>query len=100
VLIVGLNYPGEPIIAVLGAFCLSATLLSLLHTRFYVASGYSLIAVSLLHGSLNTFSDRLADTNHLSGNPLIVGGGGVIASALVAVGIFITYRVLVRRKSS
>jgi hypothetical protein len=31
---------------------------------------------------------------------LIVGGGGVIASALVAVGIFITYRVLVRRKSS
>jgi uncharacterized protein len=100
VLIVGLNYPGEPIIAVLGAFCLSATLLSLLHTRFYVASGYSLIAVSLLHGSLNTFSDRLTDTNHLSGNPLIVGGGGVIASALVAVGIFITYRVLVRRKSS
>jgi membrane protease YdiL (CAAX protease family) len=100
VLIVGLNYPGEPIIAVLGVFCLSATLLSLLHTRFYVASGYSLIAVSLLHGSLNTFSDRLADTNHLSGNPLIVGGGGVIASALVAVGIFITYRVLVRRKSS
>ena len=100
VLIVGLNYPGEPIIAVLGVFCLSATLLSLLHTRFYVASGYSLIAVSLLHGSLNTFSDRLTDTNHLSGNPLIVGGGGVIASALVAVGILITYRVLVRRKSS
>ena len=75
-------------------------LLSLLHTRFYVASGYSLIAVSLLHGSLNTFSDRLTDQAHLSGNPLIVGGGGVIASALIAVGIFITYRVLVRRKSS
>src|SRR5215212_10045478 len=99
-LIVGLNYPEQPLTAVLAVFLLSATLLSLLHTRFYVASGYSLIAVSLLHGSLNTFSDRLTDTNHLSGNPLIVGGGGVIASALVAVGIFITYRVLVRRKSS
>jgi uncharacterized protein len=100
VLIVGLNYPGELIIAVVAAFFLSATLLSLLHTRLYVASGYSLIAVSLLHGSLNTFSDRLTDQGHLSGNPLIVGGGGVIASALIAVGIFIAYRVLTRRKSS
>jgi uncharacterized protein len=100
VLIAGLNYPGELIIAVLAVFFLSAMLLSLLHTRFYVASGYSLIAVSLLHGSLNAFSDRLTDQDHLSGNPLIVSGGGVIASALIAVGIFITYRVLARRKSS
>jgi membrane protease YdiL (CAAX protease family) len=100
VLIVGLNYPGQPIIAVLAVFLLSATLLSFLHTRFYVASGYSLIAVALLHGSLNTFSDRLTDPEHLSGNPLIVSAGGVIASALVAVGIFITYRVLARRTSS
>ncbi|HEU4907448.1 MAG TPA: CPBP family intramembrane glutamic endopeptidase [Propionibacteriaceae bacterium] len=100
VLIVGLNYPGQPIVAVLAVFLLSATLLSFLHTRFYVASGYSLIAVALLHGSLNTFSDRLTDPEHLSGNPLIVSAGGVIASALVAIGIFITYRVLARRTSS
>jgi membrane protease YdiL (CAAX protease family) len=100
VLIAGLNYPGELIIAVLAVFFLSAMLLSLLHTRFYVASGYSLIAVSLLHGSLNTYSDRLTDQDHLSGNPLIVSGGGVIASALIAVGLFIAYRVLARRKSS
>jgi membrane protease YdiL (CAAX protease family) len=99
-LIVGLNYPEQPITAVLAVFLLSATLLSLLHTRFYVASGYSLIAVSLLHGSLNTFSDRLTDQNHLSGNPLIVSAGGLIASALLAAGMFITYRVLARRKSS
>ena len=100
VLIVGLNYPGQPIIAVLAVFLLSATLLSFLHTRFYVASGYSLIAVALLHGSLNTFSDRLTDPEHLSGNPLIVSAGGVIASSLVAIGIFMTYRVLARRTSS
>ena len=100
VLIVGLNYPEQPITAVLAVFLLSATLLSLLHTRFYVASGYSLIAVSLLHGSLNTFSDRLTDQNHLSGNPLIVSAGGLIASALLAAGMFITYRLLARRKSS
>jgi membrane protease YdiL (CAAX protease family) len=100
VLIVGLNYPEQPITAVLAVFLLSATLLSLLHTRFYVASGYSLIAVSLLHGSLNTFSDRLTDPEHLSGNPLIVSAGGLIASALLAAGIFIAYRVLARRKSS
>jgi membrane protease YdiL (CAAX protease family) len=100
VLIVGLNYPGQSIITVLAVFLLSTTLLSLLHTRFYVASGYSLIAVSLLHGSLNTFSDRLTDQNHLSGNPLIVSAGGLIASALLAVGIFIAYRLFARRKSA
>ena len=100
VLIVGLNYPGQSIIAVLAVFLLSTTLLSLLHTRFYVASSYSLIAVSLLHGSLNTFSDRLADQNHLTGNPLIVSAGGLIASALLAVGIFIAYRLVARRKSA
>jgi membrane protease YdiL (CAAX protease family) len=100
VLIVGLNYPGQSIIAVLAVFLLSATLLSLLHTRFYVASGCSLIAVSLLHGSLNTFSDRLTDQNHLSGNPLIVSAGGLIASALLAVGIFIAYRLLAPRRSA
>jgi membrane protease YdiL (CAAX protease family) len=100
VLIVGLNYPGQSIITVLAVFLMSTTLLSLLHTRFYVASGYSLIAVSLLHGSLNTFSDRLTDQNHLSGNPLIVSAGGLIASALLAVGIFIAYRLLARRKSA
>jgi len=98
--IVGLNYPGQSIIAVLAVFLLSTTLLSLLHTRFYVASSYSLIAVSLLHGSLNTFSDRLTDQNHLTGNPLIVSAGGLIASALLAVGIFIAYRLLARRKSA
>jgi CAAX protease family protein len=100
VLIVGLNYPRQPILAVLAVFLLSATLLSFLHTRFYVASGCSLIAVALLHGSLNTFSDRLTDPEHLSGNPLIVSAGGVIASALLAIGIFITYRILARRTSS
>jgi membrane protease YdiL (CAAX protease family) len=100
VLIVGLNYPGQSIIAVLVVFVLSATLLSVLHARFFVASGYSLIAVSLVHGSLNTFSDRLTDQSHLSGDPLVVSAGGVIASALLAVGILIMYRVLGRRKSS
>src|SRR5512133_2485134 len=99
VLIVGLNYPGQSIIAVLVVFVLSATLLSVLHARFFVASGYSLIAVSLVHGSLNTFSDRLTDQSHLSGDPLVVSAGGVIASALLAVGILIMYRVLGRRKS-
>jgi len=79
VLIVGLNYPGQPITAVLAVFLLSAT---------------------LVHGSLNTFSDRLTDQNHLSGNPLIVSAGGLIASALLAIGMFINYRVLARRTAS
>jgi membrane protease YdiL (CAAX protease family) len=100
VLIVGLNYPDQPILPMIAVFLVSTTLLSLLHTRFYVASGASLLAVALLHGSLNTFADRLTDHDHLSGNPLVVSAGGIIASGLLAVGLLVVYRVRARRTSS
>jgi membrane protease YdiL (CAAX protease family) len=82
ILLVGLNYPGQNLIALLAVFMASVVLLSMLHARFFVASGGSVIVTALLHGSLNTFSDRLTDSDHLSGNPLVVGGGGLIAIAI------------------
>jgi membrane protease YdiL (CAAX protease family) len=90
ILIVGLNYPGENIAALVAVFLLATILLSLLHTRFYVISGGSVIVTAVLHGSLNTFSDRLTDPKHLAGAPLVVGGGGVIAIALGVIAAIIT----------
>jgi membrane protease YdiL (CAAX protease family) len=92
VLLVGLNYPGENIIALLGTFMLSVLMLSILHTRVYVASGGSLVLVALLHGSLNDFADRLTDPDHLSGATLVVNGGGLIASAMLAPILVVVYR--------
>jgi uncharacterized protein len=91
-LLAGLNYPGERVFALLAAFMLSVVVLSLLHTWFFVASGASLVIVALLHGSLNTFSDRLTDTEHLSGSPTLVNGGGVIASAILLAIVVVAYR--------
>jgi uncharacterized protein len=98
VLLAGLNYPGENVLALLATFMISVIVLSLLHARFFVASGASLIIVALLHGSLNTFSDRLTDGDHLSGNPLLVSGGGLIASAIVIPVVAIAYWVARRRR--
>jgi membrane protease YdiL (CAAX protease family) len=91
VLLAGLNYPGQGLPAVLVVFLLSVAALSLLQTRLFVASGGSVLAVALLHGSLNTFSDRLTNSEHLVGNPLIVSGGGLLLTTIVAVMMLLAY---------
>jgi membrane protease YdiL (CAAX protease family) len=98
VLLVGLNYPGENVLLVILTFQLSVLMLSILHARLFVASGASLVIVALLHGSLNNFSDRLTDADHLSGSPLVVGGGGVLASLFTAPALLLTYRWLRRQR--
>jgi membrane protease YdiL (CAAX protease family) len=97
ILVVGLNYPGENLATLVVVFLLATVLLSMLHTRFYVVSGGSVIVTAILHGSLNTFSDRLTDSKHLAGNPLVVGGGGVIAIAIAVVASVVTAGWLRRR---
>jgi membrane protease YdiL (CAAX protease family) len=92
VLLAGLNYPGESVFMVLAVFMLSVAALSMLHTRLFVASGASVLVVTFLHGSLNAFSDRLTDAAHLSGNSLIVSGGGVITTALIVIAMTVVYR--------
>jgi ABC-type phosphate transport system permease subunit len=78
-------------------FLASVVLLSLVHARFYVVSGGSVIVTALLHGSFNTFSDRLTDAKHLAGNPTIVGGGGLIAIA-IAVPVAVLTALWLRRR--
>jgi membrane protease YdiL (CAAX protease family) len=97
-LLAGLNYPGQSLLFVLAVFLLSVAALSLLHTRLFVASGGSVLAVALLHGSLNTFSDRLTDSEHLLGNPLVVTGGGLLMTAIIAITMLAVYTR--RRKST
>jgi hypothetical protein len=72
-LLVGLNYPGESLFALIGVSLVATVLLSMLHARFYIVSGGRVVVTALLDGSLNTFSDR----QHPAGNPLVVGGAGV-----------------------
>jgi hypothetical protein len=82
VLLVGLNFPGKSPLAVLGVMTATALPLSLLFTRLYVASGGAVLAVALFHGSLNAFSDRLADSVHLTGDPFVVSVGGLVGILL------------------
>jgi len=82
-LLAGLNYPGQNTWLVLAVFATTTILLSMLHTRMFVAAGASVMVVTFLHASLNTFSDRLTDAKHLTGDPLIVSAGGVIAIGIL-----------------
>ena len=100
VLLAGLNYPGRSIPLVLAVFGLSTVMLSLLHTRFFVASGMSVLVVSILHGSLNTLSDGITDSSHIAGNPLLISGGGIIATGLVAGAVLGSYVVRRKRRGS
>jgi uncharacterized protein len=100
VLLAGLNYPGKSIPVVIAVFGLSTVMLSLLHTRFFVASGMSVLVVSVLHGSLNTLSDGITDSSHIAGNPLLISGGGIIATGLVAIVVLGSYVVRRMRRGS
>jgi membrane protease YdiL (CAAX protease family) len=91
VLLVGLNFPGKHPLAVLAMMTAGVLALSLLFTRFFVASGGAVVTVALLHGSLNAFSDRLADPVHLAGDPFVVSVGGVVGVLVMLVGVSVAY---------
>nr|WP_238351509.1 CPBP family intramembrane glutamic endopeptidase [Kribbella shirazensis] len=90
-LLVGLNYPGKDPLGVLVLMTTLGIGLSLLLTRLYVAAGCSVLVVAFLHGSLNSFSDRLSDAKHLSGDPFVVTVGGLVGIGLIAIVVLITY---------
>jgi membrane protease YdiL (CAAX protease family) len=91
-LLAGLNYPGQTTWMVVGVFAVTTVFLSMLHTRLFVASGASVMVVTVLHASLNAFSDRLTDAKHLTGDPLVVSAGGVIAISILAIVTLFAYR--------
>jgi membrane protease YdiL (CAAX protease family) len=97
-LIAGLNYPHvDPLVAV-ALFIPTGVVMSLLFTRLYVASGGSVLVVSLLHGSLNAYGDRLADAKHLVGDTVVVATGGVISIGVFAVLATVVYGLHGRRR--
>jgi CAAX protease family protein len=87
----GLNYPGVNPLLAIAVFIPAAVVMSLLFTRVFVLAGGSVLVVAVLHGSLNSFSDRLMATEHLSGDPLVVSAGGLVGFAVSAVAILIAY---------
>jgi len=93
VLLVGLNFPGKNPLAVLGMMTAGVLALSLLFTRFFVAAGGAVATVALLHGSLNAFSDRLADPAHLAGDPFVVSVGGVVGILVTLAAVGVAYGV-------
>jgi hypothetical protein len=98
-LLVGLNYGGKEVFAVL-AFMLALTLaLSLLLTRLFVLAGGSVLVTAVAHASFNAFGDRLSASEHLSSNPFLGGVGGVVGLGVMAVAVLVVYgRGLSRRR--
>jgi membrane protease YdiL (CAAX protease family) len=91
VLLVGLNFPGKDPLSVLLMMTVSGLALSLLFTRMFVAAGGAVLTVALLHGSLNAFSDRLADSAHLLGDPFVVSVGGGVGILVTLVAVLVAY---------
>jgi uncharacterized protein len=91
VLLVGLNFPGKNPLTALAVMTAAALPLSLLFTRLFVASGGAVLVVALFHGSLNAFSDRLADSIHLTGDPFVVSVGGLVGILVALVAAVAAY---------
>jgi uncharacterized protein len=96
VLLVGLNFPGKNPLAVLGMMTAGVLALSLLFTRFFVAAGGAVVTVALLHGSLNAFSDRLADPAHVTGDPFVVSVSGVVGILVTLAAVGVAYALRLR----
>jgi Type II CAAX prenyl endopeptidase Rce1-like len=79
----GLNYSSVNPLAAIGIFVVTATALSLLLTRAYLAAGGALLVPVIMHASFNRFGDTLTNTDHLSGDPLLVTPGGLVGIALI-----------------
>jgi CAAX protease family protein len=82
-LLASLNYPGSAPWAGILVLTAIVAAMSLIFTRFFVASGGSVVVVAVLHGSFNSFNDRLVASEHMAGNPLVVSMGLVAGAVLI-----------------
>jgi uncharacterized membrane protein len=94
----GLNYSSVNPLAAIGIFVITATTLSLLLTRAYLAAGGALLVPVLMHASFNRFGDSLTNTDHLSGNPLVVTPGLLVGIALILLTVVIAHAAFGRRR--
>lgn len=84
ILLIGLNYPGQFVWAVLPVFLVSVTLTAFPFTWLYVASGGSVLVAAVMHGVLNALGDTFTSARYLpDGNSLVVGGGGLVGAAVL-----------------
>jgi len=97
-IIIGLNYPNQPLWAALAVFTANALLLAFPFTWLYTASGGSPFVVGVMHATLNAVADAFTTPEHIpAGGPLVVGGGGLVAAALLLAVVLVVYGPLGRR---
>jgi membrane protease YdiL (CAAX protease family) len=91
-LLIGLNYPDQPLWAALLVFTLNILLLSFPFTWLYIESRGSPFVVAVTHAALNAAGDGFTTPAHIpTGNPLVVGGAGLISAALMLLMVAIRY---------
>jgi hypothetical protein len=84
ILLIGLNYPGQLVWAVLPVFLVGVALMAFPFTWLYVASGGSVLVAAVMHSVLNALSDTFTSARYIpDGNPLVVGGGGLVGAAVL-----------------
>jgi hypothetical protein len=84
ILLIGLNYPGQFVWTVLPVFVVSVALMAFPFTWLYVASGGSVLVAAVMHSVLNALSDTFTSERYIpDGNPLVVGGGGLLGAAVL-----------------
>jgi hypothetical protein len=96
-ILIGLNYPGQPLWAALLVFALNIFLLAFPFTWLYIASRGSPFVTAVCHAALNAAGDTFTTPAHLpNGNPLIVGGGGLVTAGLMLAIVAVWYGILKR----
>jgi CAAX protease family protein len=86
VLLLGLNYPGQPAWAVLPLFLMTVTLTAFLFTWMYLIADQSVMVVAVMHSVLNALTDTFTSPRYLVGaDPHLAGGGGLMAIGLLTI---------------
>jgi len=95
-LVVGLNYPGEPLWIALLLFGATTCLLAFPFTWMLVASR-SVLVTAVMHATLNAATDGFAIPRYMpEGRPWLTGGGGIIMITLLLLLVLIVQ--LIRRR--
>jgi hypothetical protein len=89
ILLIGLNYPQQSLMHVLPVFGITVLLMAFPFTWLYVDSRASVITVTMMHSVLNATGDTFTSPRYVSGNPLIVSAGGLIAAAILFVVVIV-----------
>src|SRR5438445_9677527 len=77
------------------AFAVNILLLAFPFTWLYIASRGSPFVTAVCHAALNAAGDTFTTPAHIPyGNPLIVGGGGLVTAALMLAIVAVWYGIL------